>query len=282
MTTTHVWVALFLTKKYTKFGMQWRLIDSGRTGAFYNMALDEAIFTLFPTTKQPVLRFYQWSPPALSIGYFQKISRINVENCKKRGYHLVRRPTGGRAVLHNNELTYSFVQSTQGMPESISESYKEISHSLVSGLKKLGLPAKLCRTKSKGNTPACFDSPARYEIEIAGKKVMGSAQTRKKGVLLQQGSIPITVDVNKLLDLFKLNKKDLRKKVNQVLKNKAAGLADFDNKVEIDDLKQAIKSGFEDRYEIKLRDSSLGKEELKLADKLTEEKYSLDEWNYRR
>lgn len=271
-----------MTKKYTKSGMQWRLIDSGRGDAFYNMALDEAILSLFPTTKQPVLRFYQWSPPALSIGYFQKVSRINVENCKKRGYHLVRRPTGGRAVLHDNELTYSLVQSTEAMPKSISESYKEISRGLVSGLKKLGLPAELCPTKSKGDTAACFDSPARYEIEIAGKKVIGSAQTRKQGVLLQQGSIPITIDVDEVLNLFKPNKKGLRKKASQALKNKAAGLADFDQKLKIDDLKQAIKSGFEDQEGIKLRKSWPKKEELKLADKLTREKYSLHKWNYRR
>lgn len=262
--------------------MQWRVIDSGKSDAFYNMATDEAIFSLFSTTKQPVLRFYQWRPPALSIGYFQKVSGIDVKRCNKKGYQLVRRPTGGRAVLHDNELTYSLVQSTEAMPGSISDTYKEISQALVWGLKKLDFPAKLCRRESKGSTPACFDSPARYEIEIAGKKVIGSAQTRKRGVLLQQGSIPLSVKVDELLELFKPSSMKLRDRMGEVLRENAAGLGDFDGELKIGDLKQAIKGGFQDWYGVKLKKSWLRKEELVLADELAEKRYSTDDWNYRR
>lgn len=263
--------------------MQWRLIDSGKADAFYNMAIDEAIFCCFPTVRQPTLRFYQWSPPALSIGYFQPISQINVQICQKRGYGLVRRPTGGRAVLHNGELTYSFVHCIDRMPETISKSYRNISQALVLGLKKLGLPAELSRVKDKGNTPACFDSPARFEIKIEGKKVIGSAQTRRKGTLLQQGSMPLRVDVDELLGLLKIGGENTKRKTREVLKNKAAGLEDFaGEKIEINDLKCAIKSGFSDSYDVELLDSSLTRKESELAHKLAREKYSTDEWNFRR
>lgn len=263
--------------------MEWRLIDSGTTSAFCNMAIDEAIFCCFPTVRQPTLRFYQWSPPALSIGYFQPMAQINARICQKRGYGLVRRPTGGRAVLHNSELTYSFVHSIDGMPGTISKSYRNISQALVLGLKKLGLLAELSRVKDKGNTPACFDSPARFEIKIGGKKVIGSAQTRRKEALLQQGSIPLRVDVDELLSLLKIEGENTKRKTREVLKNKAAGLEDFaGERIEITDLKCAIKSGFSNWYDVKLLDSSLTRKELELAHKLTEEKYSTDEWNFRR
>jgi lipoate-protein ligase A len=152
-----------------------------------------------------VLRFYEWEPPAISLGRFQKIeTAVDQEACKRLGVDIVRRITGGRAVFHNKELTYSIVARTDDplFPSSVHGTYKVIAAGLVAGLKNLGIDAEIVSRANRyaalveknPKDPACFSSPSWYEIVANGKKIIGSAQRRLSGAFLQHGSILISYD----------------------------------------------------------------------------------------
>ncbi len=184
----------------------WRYIDSGSNIAAYNMAVDEELLARAQAGERtPVLRLYTWSPPAVSLGRFQKIEEaVNADACRKRGFDIVRRITGGRAVLHKDELTYSIVARVDDplFPPDVHGTYRVIAAGLLAGLKNLGIAAEIV---SHGNRhshlvakhakdPACFSSPSWYEIVVNGKKIIGSAQRRLSGAFLQHGSILIAYD----------------------------------------------------------------------------------------
>jgi lipoate-protein ligase A len=151
----------------------------------------------------PTLRFYQWSPPCISLGKRQPLSGIDLERCRRDGVQVVRRSTGGLAILHTDELTYSLATYPDdprgGGP--ILDSYRKLSQGLVRGLGLLGIVAQM-QPVSPGErssaTAACFEAPSAYEITVDGRKLIGSAQTRPHGRLLQHGSIPLTGDIGRL------------------------------------------------------------------------------------
>src|SRR5690606_24297004 len=173
----------------------WRFIDSGHCSPEFNMALDEALLDWNSEGKiPPTVRFYGWNPPTLSIGYFQKVEReIDLDAVKKYGLGFVRRPTGGRGVLHDKELTYSVIVSEDHpeMPQTVTEAYRVISEGVLQGFRKLGLDAYFAipRTAEEREglknprSAVCFDAPSWYELVVEGRKVAGSAQTRQKGVI---------------------------------------------------------------------------------------------------
>ena len=168
--------------------MNWRLLNTSYNTAPMNMAIDEALLA----SKTPVLRFYRWKPSALSLGYFQSIKDIDIKACKKHNVDIVRRITGGKTVLHDNELTYSIIIDENKMPKSIIDSYKIISKGILIALKNIGLKPEMKEAINKKTTSAiCFNEPSYYEIIVNNKKIVGSAQTRKQGKLLQHGSILI-------------------------------------------------------------------------------------------
>jgi len=185
---------------------KWTFVDSGRHLGAYNMAVDEELLAQAQVgRKMPVLRFYGWDPPAVSIGRFQKIgTAVDAEACKRLGYDIVRRITGGRAVLHNNELTYSVTAPIDDplFPPNVLGTYKVIATGLVAGLRNLGVNAEMVsRTGQHASLvnkhdrdPSCFSSPSWYEIVVNGKKIIGSAQRRLSGAFLQHGSILISYD----------------------------------------------------------------------------------------
>jgi lipoate-protein ligase A len=176
---------------------EWRLIDSGPGPGAWNLALDEAIFRSVRTgASPPTLRLYRWSSPALSIGYAQDRDRdVDRDSCRERGIAVIRRVTGGRAVLHDAEVTYS-VSAPQGQPgfgAGLDEAYRMIAAGLVAGLRLLGLRAV---TSPGPRDPlrasrhaACFAAAARHEIAVGSRKLIGSAQRRERGAFLQHGSI---------------------------------------------------------------------------------------------
>jgi lipoyl(octanoyl) transferase len=186
--------------------MAWHYIDSGPNPATYNMALDEDLLNRAQAgEKTSVLRFYGWNPPAVSIGRFQKIeSAVNAEACKRHGFDIVRRITGGRAVLHLHELTYSIIARTDNpvFPPTVHGTYKVIAAGLLAGLKNLGIDAEVVSRGSRhasmvdkhSKNPSCFSSPSWYEIVVNGKKIIGSAQRRLSHAFLQHGSILIDHD----------------------------------------------------------------------------------------
>lgn len=184
----------------------WRFLDTGPNRGAYNMALDEKLLAQAAAGEaMPVLRFYTWDPPALSLGRFQKIETdVNTESCRRHGIDIVRRVTGGRAVLHCHELTYSVVARTDDplFPGNVLGTYKVIAAGLLAGLGNLGIHAEMvsrtCKhahlVKKKSKDPSCFSSPSWYEILVNGKKIIGSAQRRLSTAFLQHGSVLIKHD----------------------------------------------------------------------------------------
>ncbi len=184
----------------------WKFLDSGPNIGAYNMAVDEELLARAQAGETvPVLRFYGWSPPAVSLGRFQHIeSAVNADACRRHGFDIVRRITGGRAVLHHQELTYSIAARADDplFPSTVLGTYKVIATGLLAGLKNLGIAAGMVSrggrhaalVEKKPKDQACFSSPSWYEILANNKKIVGSAQRRMRGAFLQHGSILIDYD----------------------------------------------------------------------------------------
>jgi len=282
--------------------MEWRLIkDSYHTG-FMNMAIDEAIMMahregLVP----PTIRFYQWSPAAVSLGYFQDLKKeIDVDACKNLGIDIVRRPTGGKAVLHDKELTYSFIikENHPLVNNSILETYKKISGGMIRGLSYLGMTVELVplREKLKGDPlpkgeefeihhsdfkSICFSVPSQYEVQVEGKKIVGSAQVRKKEIVLQHGSLLIELEKDKLFSVFNFPSVQIRERLKT--RFKATSLEEIlKKKINFSELSEILPRGFEEKFGIKLTEGKLTEQEEKISRKLLENKYSTYEWNYER
>ncbi len=270
---------------------EWRLLITDPAAGHYNMAVDEAIMRSHREgSTPPTLRFYSWKPPALSLGYFQQIEEIDREACRKKGIDIVRRLTGGRAILHDEELTYSLTvrEDLDLLSDSVVESYRQISEGLVGGLQKAGVQAELKpRQKGKkapsGKSSACFDAPSWYEIVSDGKKLIGSAQTRKKGAILQHGSLPFRQDSKKIFDLFNFSSDHEREKLRRFYSLKSTSLGELGaDSLSFEDLSEALSRGISEALSIDLKTGSLTEKERRLAGELAREKYKSSTWNYRR
>jgi lipoate-protein ligase A len=191
---------------------RWRLLDTGPADAFTNMAIDEAILEHHAAGGgASTVRFYSWSPAALSLGYGQPIdANIDLGQCRALGIDVVRRPTGGRAVLHDREVTYSVVIRADDprVASGVLASYLTISLALIRGLSYLGISAELLPLRrgpiqpSKETSPVCFATPSSFEVAVRGRKIIGSAQRRAHGVVMQHGSIPLSWDLDKMCAVF--------------------------------------------------------------------------------
>lgn len=266
--------------------MNWRLIPYSSAEPAWNMAADEAIFTSYlQNNAPPTLRFYGWDPPALSVGYFQEVAKeVNLFGLTEKGFGLVRRNTGGRAVLHNQELTYSVVAGTRdGIPDHLISSYLYISRALVEALKEYGIAADLhegSAERLKG-TGACFEAPSWYEITVAGRKLVGSAQLRRKNALLQHGSILLDFSPFDLGAVLNLNRLSLDEWAAR-MKQKVTSLRDLGVSTAPAELAEAIGRSFQKLYAIRFREDSLSPEELRLTERLVLEKYATPGWNLSR
>lgn len=274
---------------------QWRFVMSDAMSPAMNMAIDEAILIAHSEGKvPPTVRFYTWNPATLSIGYFQKAEKeIDKEQVERLGIGFVRRPTGGRAVLHDKELTYSVIVSEKHplMPSGVTEAYKVISLGLLHGFQALGLQAEMVslaseEEKEKYSSPgssACFDSPSWYELVVEGKKVAGSAQTRQKGVILQHGSILLDMDVEQLFALLRFPSDRVKQRMIESFRQKAVTINDVSpTPVSLNEAITAFRTGFASGLGIDLVDQELTADERQLAEELARERYATDEWNYRR
>ncbi len=274
---------------------KWRFIDSGDCSPAYNMALDEVLLDwhsrgLIP----PTIRFYGWNPATLSIGYFQKVDKeINLDVVNANGLGFVRRPTGGRGVLHDRELTYSVIVSEDypNMPKTVTEAYRVISEGILEGFKLLGLDAYFSVPKTEEErdslknprSAVCFDAPSWYELVVEGRKVAGSAQTRQKGVILQHGSILLDIDEDLLFSLFKYTSDRVKEKMKSNFKKKAVAInALKESPVTIYEAKEAFRRGFEKGLKIELQPYVLTEEEQSTVEKIAKEKYGSDVWNYKK
>ncbi len=241
----------------------WQLIyDPPMVGAA-NMQRDLEILEGVSSGEMlPALRLYSWSPPALSLGRFQKAEDVaDLEECRRLGIDIVRRPTGGRAVLHHRELTYSLVIPDRRslIPAGVLPSYRFVSGALLDAFALLGIEAELSpgTMRGAGAVPgSCFDTPSAYELHVSGKKVAGSAQMRRHGVLLQHGAIllelPLQIyrrvlrfpagscPVGANEEAFSLRKESYLEE----LKRHAAGILDLGYNIDTDDLAAAMALGF--------------------------------------
>lgn len=273
----------------------WRFINSGPCSPAYNMALDEALLNWHSEGKiPPTIRFYTWDPPTLSIGYFQKVEKeINMEKVREYGLGFVRRPTGGRSVLHDKELTYSVIVSEDhpDMPHSVTEAYRVISQGILEGFKAAGLDAYFAipRTEEERNelknprSSVCFDAPSWYELVVEGKKIAGSAQTRQKGVILQHGAILRHLDIDRLISLFRFPSEEAKQRMYDSLPQRAVAIDQLTERdIPIDELVRAFSKGFEKALHITLQPYTLTKEQEEEVHQLMEEKYANDAWNYLR
>lgn len=263
-----------------------RCIDTKVNDAYFNMAVDECLLeSVSQGLSSPVLRFYGWNPPGLSLGYFQKVnSSVNVNFCKENNVSIVRRLTGGRTVLHSDEITYSIIipESHELASGSITSSYKNISVGILEGLKKAGVPAEISLGSSKeSRSSACFEATSKYEIVINGKKIVGSAQTRKKGCLLQHGSIVISLDLEFFSKMLCLNESQRSLFLNGFREKASDIQTQTGVKYERGVLIDGLKYGFENFTNIELVDDELSQSEMDRINILYD-KYKSDEWTYLR
>lgn len=274
---------------------RFRVIDTGVGSAAYNMALDEAILLHVANgTVLPTIRFYAWDRPTVSIGYFQRVDRdVDRQRVQDRGFSLVRRMTGGRAVLHDKELTYSVIVPGDHpfAKASVVESYRQLSLGLCEGFISLGVQAEVVslaneseRTKySTLGSAACFDSPSWYELVVAGKKIAGSAQVRAHNGLLQHGSLLLDLEPDDLFDVLLFRSDDERARVRNEFDERAISVRQLTcRNVTYQEAKQAFTSGFAHGLHLELVESNVTEPEIQDAMRLMQEKYASDSWTLRR
>ncbi|HYQ47714.1 MAG TPA: biotin/lipoate A/B protein ligase family protein [Thermodesulfovibrionales bacterium] len=259
----------------------WRLIDSGAGSASFNMALDEAIaLSVRKKDAPPTLRLYCWDRPAVSLGCFQRSTDLDLPYCERNNIPVVRRPTGGRAILHGNELTYSFSVRTDFAPFAggLMESYRCISRAFSDAFKRIGLSVATKTRREKGRvltrSPLCFASSSYGEILVGNSKLVGSAQKRWKDGLLQQGSVPYAYDEETMRHIFG-SAGTLQDSCGMV------SLRDVMPDIDGSELKRAIAQSFEEVFGISLPASQPSPEEFLLARELEEQKYLQGSWNLR-
>ncbi|PNX54161.1 MAG: lipoate--protein ligase [Thermoplasmata archaeon M9B2D] len=251
---------------------QWRLIQTGMNTAFSNMAIDQAILVANSKGKvPPTVRFYGWMPPAISIGYFQSLTdEIDIQACERFGVDYVRRITGGGAVFHEKELTYSIVipESHVEIPKNIMASYGRICGAVIKGLQHIGIES--------------IYAPIN-DIVAGGRKISGNAQTRKLQTVLQHGTVLMDVDVNKMFSVLRVPNEKIKDKLIADVKQRVTSVRHLLGKeMRFTQVAEAMKTGFEEEFHVELIDGMLRKEEIALAEQFEKERFSAKQWNHRR
>lgn len=251
---------------------QWRLLQTGYDSASSNMAIDNAI--LIANSKgrvPPTVRFYGWVPPAISIGYFQSLTdEVDIDVCKRLGVGYVRRITGGGAVYHEKEVTYSIVvpESHPEIPKNIIQSYGRICGAVIRGLGFMGIES---------------DYAPINDIVAGGRKISGNAQTRKAGTVLQHGTVLMDVDVDKMFSLLKVPNEKIKDKLIADVKQRVTSIRHMVGKdVSFEEVTSAMMRGFEEEFHVELVEGSLCEEELSLAKEFEKECFSTEKWNFKR
>jgi len=261
--------------------LQWRLIYSPPLSGSWNMALDEAMLLAHSAGLTiPTLRLYRWSPPAVSIGLLQRIETVNESACSQFGFDIVRRPSGGGAVLHQHEVTYAVVVDGRICPEgsSVMATYRWLAKGLIAGLRKLGVEAFLpdsndqSRLSPHSITSFCFARTSAADLTVDGLKLGGSAQARRRYFLLQHGSIPLQLDIEAIEQIFGLSGRKDFTCLEEALKRK----------VSLQEFTEALVAGFSEALGVSFTVSGLTPEELRLAEILFQHKYGAEEWTRER
>ena len=288
---------------------EWRMVVSHDLPGDYLMALDEALLESVIAGAPPVVRFYTWRPATLSLGVNQPLSEIDRDECERQGLGLVRRLTGGRAVLHQHELTYSVIarENDPRVSGGVIESYRKISAALVEGLRSLGVDVSLAepskamframaaarRTKgeelresaddieaSAGSHGAvCFDAASAYEVTTGGRKLVGSAQARRGGAILQHGSILLDIDWDAWVSVFAYATPAGREPAYTKLPTRMTSLRhELGRPAGSEELQAALTKSFERKMNVNLVPTELTAHEQSETIRLVTEKYSTESW----
>ncbi|MCU0489716.1 MAG: lipoate--protein ligase family protein [Anaerolineales bacterium] len=270
----------------------WRLIVSPPDHGAWNMALDEAILeSTAAGNSLPTLRLYAWQPACLSLGYAQPLSDVDIDALEQHGWELVRRPTGGRAILHIDELTYSVTgpQDEPRLAGSVLESYHRLSTALLEALLRLGIAAQALPNTAQPSTavpaaaplnPVCFEVPSNYEITFQGKKLIGSAQARRRGGVLQHGSLPLLGDLRRITQVLAFPDEAARRQAADRLLARAATAQDaLGEPLPWPRAAQAMQEAFQSALNLVLVTGQPTPNELRRAGQLFNEKYCLPAWN---
>lgn len=266
----------------------WRLVTTPPANGAWNMAVDEAI-AVHAGSRQvpPTLRFYQWLPPCVSLGRHQPLADIDVARCRQLGYDVVRRPTGGRAILHVDELTYSVAgpEDDQVLSGAVLDSYLRLSQGLLAGLAQLGLAVGKAPAGSRASAnagPVCFEVPSAYEIVADGRKLVGSAQSRRQGWVLQHGTLPLVGDITRLVDVLALPDETMRSGLRAGLASRAITIEELLGRaVGFEEAATALAYGFSRALDLRVVAGELTEQELATAELLRADRYASQAWTRR-
>jgi len=267
----------------------WRLLVTPPLDGATNMAIDEAMLqTLADGNGVPTIRFFQWKPACLTLGYNQHWAEIDTATLTGRGYTWTRRPTGGKAILHTDEATYSMIipQDDPRIQGGVVESYRILSLGLLRGLHNLGIRAEQAsreeatekRQAASGGGPVCFDTPSVYEITVNGKKLIGSAQLRRRKIVLQHGTLPLVGNLNRIIDVLDFPPAE-RAAQHALLPSRATTVEQvLGQVVSFEQAITALKAGLAEQLNLTLAEMPLTDQEQQLAQHLRAEQYANEAW----
>lgn len=267
----------------------WRLIHTPPSTGAWNMAVDESVLEhIHRGESKPTLRLYSWDPPCLSLGHAQSFKDVDVERLHAHGWEVVRRVTGGRAILHTDELTYSVTGSAEEpvLAGGVLESYNHLAQALLHAVQSLSVPVEM-KEHEDGHTqqnlnPVCFEVPSTYEITVDGKKLIGSAQARKKEGVLQHGSLPLTGDLTRICDALIFADDLSRQQAKGRLLARATTVESVLGVAPTwESAAQAFVKGFEAKLGIQFEQDELSMSEIQRTEELVKEKYGHVSWTER-
>ena len=263
----------------------WRLIKTEPANGAWNMAVDEAILEAVAARSAPAtLRLYAREPACLSLGRAQHFTDVDPTRMQSAGVDLVRRITGGRAILHADELTYSITapSAEPRVAGDIPASYMHLSAGLLQALQLLGVKATnnhhaMQRT---GAGAVCFEVPSQYEITFGERKLIGSAQVRRRNVVLQHGTLPLTGDIARICELLPFAGPLERSAAAERVRSRACTLAaTLGRETSWDTAAAALAAGISTALNLVLQEQLLSAQETARAQELVQEKYATAAWN---
>lgn len=267
---------------------QWRLLLTDPLDGPMNMAIDQAIMEAVAAGRvSPTLRFFAWKPACLSLGYMQPVQDVDRERLTSAGWDIVRRMTGGRAILHTDELTYSVAVAADDplVAGGIVDSYRRLSAALVEGLRILGIAPEADKRADghpNANGPVCFEVPSHYEITVGGKKLIGSAQVRKFGAVLQHGTLPLWGDIARICQVLVFASEEERHSARQRVTERAITLEQaLGRSVSWQEAASAMIAGFQRIFALDLQQAELTADEYARAVELRATQYATEAWNAR-
>jgi lipoate-protein ligase A len=252
------------------------------------MAVDEAMLEhIVRAESAPTLRLYAWQPACLSLGHAQPFADVDRARLQQHGWEVVRRATGGRAILHTDELTYSVTGAEREpvLAGGVLESYNRLAQALLLALKELELPVEMKEGTAGANVapnPVCFEVPSTYEITVGGKKLIGSAQARKKGGVLQHGSLPLTGDLTRICQALFFEDEAARAATAARLLRRATTVESaLGRALRWETAAAAFAAAFETQLGIRFERAELSESETRRAEELVNEKYAHPSWTER-